>query len=68
MKRPLFTENACRGISAGGSPHKRALDRDAVLTRQAHWHAQPVSKDRTAALTAIRGQLRSIANRVEVKP
>ena len=66
MVRTTSTWNACRGCGAGARPDKRQIDLDEVLARQAGWRAQPASPERTAALRFIRGQLRSIANRVEI--
>ena len=65
MTRFLLTENAGRGRSAGPRTDKRVLDRDEVLERQAYWRGQAAGPERKRALTTIRNQLASIANRVE---
>jgi hypothetical protein len=50
--------------SAGPRESKRTLNRDEVLGYRDRLMQQPVSPERSAALTTVRAQLRSIDRRV----
>jgi len=53
-----------RGATSGSRESKRTLNRDEVLGYRDRLMQQPASPERSAALTTVRAQLRSIDRRV----